>query len=442
MQLTSGPKGHWLHNTQCFSPDDRWIVYDLRRDDAMIASTGAIEKVHVETGETVELYRTTGQTAHGPGVGAATYSPRAHRVLFIHGLRNCSAARPYDFRRRTGVAVDDARPGVPIFVDARDVTAPWTPGALRGGTHAHTWSGDGRWISFTYQDAVLGDLERATGTEGLDPRTVGVSAPIRPVRVDKDAEGENHDGEMFSAVVARVVSHPRPGSDEIERAFSDSWVGTNGYLRGDGSRQARALAFQGHVRDRAGRKISEVFLVDLPERIDVPGPDGPLEGTATGRPMPPKGTVQRRLTYTADRKHPGIQGPRHWLRSAPNGASIAFLAKDDRGIVQIFLVSPQGGEPVQLTRNRWPVQTSFHWSSDGRFLAYGMDNSIFLTDVTPGATFGQSTRVTERFPDDSRPMGPVWSNDGRTIAYNRFVRVAGQAVPQIFLLTWKKDKTP
>ena len=58
------------------------------------------------------------------------------------------------------MAVDDANRGVPIFIDARDVTAPFTPGALRGGTHAHAWSGDGKWISFTYQDAALIPVRR------------------------------------------------------------------------------------------------------------------------------------------------------------------------------------------------------------------------------------------------------------------------------------------
>ncbi len=34
------------------------------------------------------------------------------------------------------------------------------PGALRGGTHRHEWSGDGKWIGFTYNDAILKALGR------------------------------------------------------------------------------------------------------------------------------------------------------------------------------------------------------------------------------------------------------------------------------------------
>ena len=327
---------------------------------------------------------------------------------------------------------------MPILIDARDVTAPFTPGALRGGTHAHAWSGDGKWISFTYQDAVLGELEKKTGKKNLDLRTVGVSAPIRAVKVDEDDEGENNGGEMFSVLVAKVVANAKPGSDEIERAFSDSWVGRDGYVKSDGKRQKRAIAFQGHVRAITGEKISEVFIVDVPERIDVPSPDGPLEGTPTTRPMPPEGTVQRRLTCTADGKHPGVQGPRHWLRSSPDGSRIAFLAKDDDGIVQIFFVSPNGGPPRQVTHNQWPVQTPFNFSPDGRYIACGIDNSIFLVDVREGESFGRSQRMTERCSDESRPLRAIWSNNGRMVAYNRCVRDGRKAYPQIFVLkvTW------
>ena len=436
MQLTFDPRGHLLHNTQCWSPDNQWIVYDNRPDETMISSTGTIEKVNVHTGEIVRMYTTSNQTAHGPGVGAATWCPTGGRVLFIHGLFNCDESRPYGFRRRTGVAVDDARPGRPIFIDARDVLPPFTPGALRGGTHAHTWSADGRWISFTYQDAILGDLERTSGKANLDLRTVGVSAPIRAVKVEADQAGENNSGEMFSVLVVKVVSEAAPGSDEIERAFSDSWVGVDGYVRADGTRQKRAIAFQGHVRDRDGKKISEVFIVDVPDRIDVPGPDGPIEGTATQRPMPPKGTVQRRLTFTADRKFPGVQGPRHWPRTSPDGSKIAFLARDEGGVVQIFFVSPLGGAIRQVTHNRWPVSTAFNWRPDGRAIAYGMDNSIFMTDVREGETFGASTRLTDRSGDElaPQPYGVVWSYDGKTIACNRAAWRDGKRFGQIFLL--------
>ena len=129
-----------------------------------------------------------------------------------------------------------------------------------------------------------------------------------------DDHPRNHDGEYFSVLVTRTVANPKPGSDEIKKAFEESWVGIN----------HNALAFQGHVVTVNNKTISEVFIVELPDDLTQPG-DGPLAGTETRMPCPPKGCVQRRLTLTAERKFPGIQGPRHWLRSSPDGSRIAFF---------------------------------------------------------------------------------------------------------------------
>src|SRR5690606_39209202 len=179
--------------------------YDTRNDDTQIGRTGSIEMVNTETGEVEVLYQTTNQTDAGPGVGAATFSPTQDRVLFIHGIRNADASRPYGMTRRTGVAVDVAHPGKPIFMDARDITPPFTEGALRGGTHAHSWSGDGKWISFTYNDYLMEQLAK-TDTTVRDLRTVGIMVP-RYVAVGRDRTLENNSGAHFSVIVTDVTEN-------------------------------------------------------------------------------------------------------------------------------------------------------------------------------------------------------------------------------------------
>jgi Tol biopolymer transport system component len=162
--------------------------------------------------------------------------------------------------------------------------------------------------------------------------------------------------------------------------------------------------------------IAEVFLVDLPADVTLPGP-GPLQGTETHLPFPPRGTVQRRLTRTAQRRYPGLQGPRHWLRSAPDGSAIAFLMKDDAGIVQLWTVSPLGGDPVPVTHNPHGIASAFTWSPDGRFLAHVMDNSVCVTERATS----QTHRLTPRCDDPiaPRPEACVFSPDGKRIAYVR-----------------------
>jgi len=436
IQLTFEPRNHELDNNDNFSPDDQWLVYDTRKavpgpPMQEVGANGSIEKVNVRTGEIVVMYETPHQTEYGPGVGAASYHPKENKIVCMHGLLNCDAERPYGYWRRTGVMVDELQPGKAVFLDARDVTAPFTPGALRGGTHRHEWSGDGKWIGFTYNDAIMAEMEERTG-EPVNPRTVGVATGIRPVTVDRDGEGENNQGIWFSALVVKVVPHPTPGSDEISRAFSDAWVGTRGYRKEDGTWQ-RARAFLGNVRDSKGKELTEVFVVDIPERIDIAGEDGPLEGTKTTMPMPPKGAVQRRLTRTEGRKYPGVAAePRHWVRSSPDGSRISYLARDDAGITQVFLVSPLGGEPVQVTHHERPIQSTVRWNPNGEEICYVCDNSIFICEVGEGASFGIGRRMTAR--TDEPPVSPIWSHDGRLIAYNRAVANGRGIYKQIFLL--------
>ena len=424
-QLTHAAHGHTIHNTQVFSKDGQWIVYDTRNDDTQIGSTGSIEMVHVNSGEVRVLYKTANQTEYGPGVGAVTFSPTEDRVLFIHGIRNADASRPYGVTRRTGVAIDVDHPGEPIFMDARDITPPFTEGALRGGTHAHSWSGDGKWISFTYNDYVMERLAK-TDTTVQDLRTVGIMVP-RHVEVDEDNTLENNSGTYFSVVVTDVTEHPKPGSDEIDKAFDECWIGEGGYQKPDGSWQAKAIAFQGNVRNERGETITEVFVVDLPADPTVAGDARPLEGTAMSRPGVPLGATQRRITYTAN----GVEGPRHWLRTTPDGSLICFLAQDERGIIQLFGVSPNGGTIQQVTANAFPVQGPFNIDPNGRWIAYPADNSLFLTLLETGDTH----RITERFTDEGKPVGaPNWSPDGKAIVYNRYVGVGDDRFLQVFLL--------
>jgi hypothetical protein len=67
-----------------------------------------------------------------------------------------------------------------------------------------------------------------------------------------------------------------------------------------------------------------------------------MAGDALHMGAPPKGFSQRRLTFTEKRPYPGVQGPRHYMVSSPDGEHIAFLMKDVQGDAQLFLISPRG----------------------------------------------------------------------------------------------------
>jgi hypothetical protein len=421
-QLTHASPGHILTNTGVWSPDGQWIVYDVRSDESGAHFDGKrIEAVNVETSEVKLLY----ESKNGACCGVATWQPRGTKIVFILGPENPTDDWQYAPSHRRGVMVDFTKPGVALNLDACDLTPPFTPGALRGGSHVHVWDASGDWLSFTYNDALLES----------DVRDVAVAIPARPVRVSK-SHPRNHDGNFFCALVTRTTTAPKPGSDEICGAFEEAWIGTNGYLRSDGTRQPRALAFQGNVVLANGGTVSEVFVADLPEDLARSG-EGPLAGTSEHRPWPPKGVRQRRLTFTTRRKFPGIQGPRHWLRSSPDGSRIAFLMKDDAGIVQLWTISPNGGAPAQLTHNAHDIASAFTWAPDGQSIAHVMDESVCVT----GATTGETSRLTPRAEHASapRPEACVFSPDGNKIAFVRRKKANDGEANQICVIFLKGD---
>jgi Tol biopolymer transport system component len=179
-----------------------------------------------------------------------------------------------------------------------------------------------------------------------------------------------------------------------------------------------------------GDSLVEVFLVDLPEDITCAG-DHPLEGSSTTLPAPPRGTEQRRLTYTTNRKYPGIQGVRHWLRSSPDGFRIAFLMRDDNGVAQIWTISPNGGEPRQVTTAPFEVASAFSWHPAGNTIAYIADYSVFTTDVASGETVRRSERADSA--SAPRPEACVFSPDGNRIAYVRRMLTGSVFFNQIFV---------
>lgn len=409
-QITFGLHGHILANFNIWSPDSQWIVYDCRQAGEKFDAT-RIEMVNVATGETQPLFISQNDAA----CGVATWSPDGDRIVFILGPEHPAQEWNYAVSRRRGAFVQIGQPDSYRPMDAMNYAPPFVSGALRGGTHVHVFNPAGNRVSYSYDDEVLRQSRDADETPVFTQRNIGVSAPNGPVNVARN-HPRNNDGDWFSTVVTRTVSNPRPGSDEVGDSLEEGWIGTEGYVRADGTRQKSALAFQGKIMGKNGQPLREVFVLDLPEDLTIEG-DAPLAGTDDALPAPPKGTTQRRITFTEDRKHPGVDGPRHWLRSSPDGDRIAFLMKDDTDIVQIYLVSPRGGEITQLTSNPWSVASTFTWSPDGLWISYVMDNSVFVTELSSGKSF----RLTQRSSDESAPYRSacVFSPDGKSIAFLR-----------------------
>ncbi|WP_409094455.1 DUF3748 domain-containing protein [Salmonella enterica] len=478
-QITFTPRHHQLTNTNTWTPDSQWLVFDVRPSGASFTGK-TIERVNVHTGDVEVIYRAV-QGAH---VGVVTVHPADNHYVFIHGPENPDETWHYDFHHRRGVI---ATPGGVTNLDAMDITAPYTPGALRGGSHVHVFSPNGELVSFTYNDHVLHERDPA-----LDLRNVGVAVPYGPVTVPVQHPRE-YSGSHWCVLVSRTTPAPRPGSDDINRAYEEGWVGNrqiafigdtlsltgqkvpelfivdlpcheNGWKQaGDtpltgtestmpspplgvvqrrltfthqrvypgltneprhwvrSNPQATAIAFIGDTLSLTGQKVPELFIVDLPchENGWKQAGDTPLTGTESTMPSPPLGVVQRRLTFTHQRVYPGLTNePRHWVRSNPQATAIAFLMRDDNGVAQLWLISPQGGEPWQLTHHATGVQSAFNWHPSGKWLGLVLENRIACCD----AQSGKIDFLTARHDNPPSADAVVFSPDGRHVAWMEEVK--------------------
>ncbi|MCZ3385217.1 DUF3748 domain-containing protein [Kosakonia sp. SOY2] len=389
-QLTFAPRNHQLTNINTWTADSQWLVFDVRPSGASFTGK-TIERVNVRNGDVEVLYTAT----HGAHVGVVTVNPRAQEYVFIHGPENPDASWQYDFHHRRGVVLAN---GIARNLDALDITAPYTPGALRGGTHVHVFSPNGKFVSFTYNDHVLHERDPA-----LDLRNVGVAVPFGPV-TPPCTHPREYGGSHWSVLVSRTTPVPQPGSDEINRAYEEGWVGN------------QRLAFIGDTLSHSGEKVPELFFVALPgneQGWKTPG-DAPLAGSEQTLPAPPKGVMQKRLTFTHHRRYPGLVNvPRHWVRSNPQATAIAFLMRDDDGIVQLWLISPDGGEPRQLTHTTHGIQSAFNWHPSGKALGFVLENRIAMCD----AQHGDITFLSADHANPPSADAVVFSPDGKQIAW-------------------------
>lgn len=423
-QLTAAPHGHIITNTAVWSPDSQWIVYDVRSDAAGTVFDGTrIERVHVSSKQVEVLY----SSKNGACVGVATVNPVDGRVVFIHGPEHPTPDWTYSMCHREGVIVDPSRPGVGIPLEARDLVPPFTNGALRGGTHVHTWDSKGKNVSFTYEDHLL-----THGTApGREPnrRTIGVSMPNESGVIVPQIHSRNRNGSHFSSIVAATIPKPTPGTDEIGRAFEDGWIPNQ-----------NRMTFIGEVVAAGGRKVNELFLLEGFEQEHLESSNE----SELAMPLPAKGMKQTRLTYFA--QIPGHTGlttlPRHWPRASPDGKRAACLTEN--GILHLIdleiknLSVPFKPKPVNLTFSGRHLQdqttqptdlrisSTFSWHPNGKYLVAVIHGSVCLIEVESGII----RPLTESSNPPPRPEACVVSPAGKKVAFVR--QVIG--INQIFVV--------
>ncbi len=417
-QLTIGPLPKNLDNNLNFSPDGSKLIVDCRPTVAGLPDSKQLAIIDVHSSETQIVYTLP---AGQRGIGAPSFLG-ANELVAIHPL---TSGLTYEQTVRGGRIIAADGSGKSCWLDSRDVIAPFTPGALRGGTHKHEPDATGEWIGFTYNDHIM----KYKG--GSDLRNVGVSKHGTRVEVEADPKGQNFTGESFTVLLTACVDHPKPGSDQFQRAEGDCWIGGNGFANKHGE-QRRARAFRGLVTPKDGEPVYDVFLVNVPNDITRPGPLGALQGTDKDYPKPPDGTTVQRLTHTAHGGQSALRGVTGQLRCSFSGSWIAYFGwtiRDGALELQVFVVSPITAEVRQVSKVEGGLSPYLRFAPDGSYIAAAGKSGAIWRWSALEPDFGKAEQLTPRSPLPARDL--VISPDSKLIAYNRDV----DGVTQVFVVS-------
>jgi hypothetical protein len=412
-QISHSAKNHGLDNNDNFSPDGKFLCYDTRGTvyNENLANCKSIEKIEIETGKETVLWEpeyVTGEEA-APGVAAVSWHPSEDKVIFIHGplLEEVEKRGYYGIRNRTGVEVSADGLGTIIKVDKRDVETnrPTTLGAQRGGTHRHEYTRNGNRIGFTYDDYINENHDRTIGY--MEPN------PLAP-------EGFTH----YFAVLLKPAEKGKSKPGEIEKAYGDSWVDSEGSMR----------AFVGNVRAENGVDYDvSLFVADIPDQADITSAGA---GNGMEYPTPPKGIQIRRLTHSGN-----VGGI---VRGSFDGKQIAYLTENTVGIMQIAVIASDGSD-LSENKSKQPVVLSnfnsdaskVRWHPSNEWIFSLVDGNVVVTNIKQK----KSIQLTN---DDQVRDELVVSPDGNTLAYTIVtpIKISGKEFRQIFVMNmdWNKIK--
>jgi len=428
-QLTFSTINKALDNNDNWSRDDRFLVVDTRETyGGGIGNGNSIMKVSIGSGlETIfyapKFVLDTVGSKQAPGLGAASFNPKADEAIFIHGpfVEEAVASGVYYIgqNRRGGIAKADGSNEI-RFADKRDVTSDVTiPGAHRGGTHRHEYTTEGNRIGFTYDDYLLQTYQR----------TMGYMEPVanHPAGVDN-----------WTALLMKPVLTADQKAGDIVRGADDRWIGSRGQFR----------SFIGNVVEADGKTLmSSLFTIEIPETVDITTSNS---GTKTTYPTPPQGITIRRITST----------PSSGITAGSQDAKwVGYRATAPDGTVQVFIVNPKGSDKSTDPAMQ-PMQASFllknadgglRFHPTGNSIAVQTENGVAAICIKP-PLYGTTTWLTPHGADYASITSDalVWSRGGKMLAFNRRVPTydsAGNLVKdfnknnfrQIFLTSFPDD---
>ena len=147
------------------------------------------------------------------------------------------------------------------------------------------------------------------------------------------------------------------------------------------------------------------------------------------------------VTLTADLKSQQgrpLQGPLTW-QFHTRRPRVLYVAPDAQGNDQLFVISPEGGQPSQLTQEKLGVW-DYTLSPDGASLIYAVLRQDGGSDLWEIASDGAGQHQLIACPD-AACSGAAWSPDGRRLVYERRNMLVPGAAPGPPHLWWLDPAT-
>jgi len=313
--------------------------------------------------------------------------------------------------------------------------------SLSGSARWIRWSPDGKRLRFTVNDPTTNSnslWEVSPDGTNLHPLFAGWNNPATEC-----CGSWTGDGRYF------VFQSGRGGRNQIWVTSGDkSFIGGN--LHGPTLLTAGPLNYYSPVPSLDGRKLfvvgsqprGELQKYDIQTRqfgsylqgISAEGVDFSRDGKWVTYVSYPDGSLWRSKVDGSQRSQLTFPPLRIVLpRWAPDGKRIAFAGASPGHPNSIYLVSPEGGSPEQLTKSELD-QGDVSWSPDGTRMVFGYMGAIPMSDSVI-YVLDLRTHKTSVLPGSHGLFSPRWSPNGHYIAA---IPAIGQDRLMLFDLTTEK----
>jgi Tol biopolymer transport system component len=138
------------------------------------------------------------------------------------------------------------------------------------------------------------------------------------------------------------------------------------------------------------------------------------------------------------RNLPLIENVGRGMSWSPDGKWIAFCGADREERAGVFLIEVESGDiKLLVAYKKLAPNYDPTWSPDSKTIAYGHNRNVYIVNIEDG----KPKRITEDSPEEHIIMRPVFTPDGRSVAYIKRQMKDGKQIERILMTKIDGQKT-